>query len=128
MTTEQLEVLEPLGRRAVACKRWSWMPGMMAFVPAEHEGGTGYSVRVTQEHWERNSEFPSGTTPNMYDPATIGCLLALVRDVWGAGVYLLPNGGWYVKGARLKNGSSINLGIWGITESHALVSALEVAP
>jgi hypothetical protein len=28
MSTEPLENLEELARRAVACKRWRWMPGM----------------------------------------------------------------------------------------------------
>lgn len=66
--------------------------------------------------------------PDLSDPATMGCLLALVREAWGDGVYLLPDGGWYVKGARLKNGSSINLGICADTEAAALVAALEAAP
>jgi hypothetical protein len=72
--------------------------------------------------------YDSNCIPDLTDPATLGCLLALVREAWGDGVYLLPDGGWYVKGARLKNGSSINLGICASTEAEALVAALKAAP
>jgi hypothetical protein len=68
-----------------------------------------------------------GSLPDLSDPATLGCLLALVREAWGAGSYLLPDGGWYVKGARLKGGDTINLGIRATTEAEALVAALEAA-
>jgi hypothetical protein len=72
--------------------------------------------------------FTSTLLPDLWDPATFGCLLALVRQAWGAGVYLVPDGGWIVKGARLKNGATVNLGIVAKNEAEALVAALEVAP
>ena len=72
--------------------------------------------------------------PDLTDPATVGCLLALVREAWGAGVHLVPDGGWLVRGARLPErndpgvchpGATVNLGICEPTEAAALVAALE---
>lgn len=123
MTTELLENLERLARRAVACKHWKWLGGMRVVSPPEHYGATGYTFRVESDGYVAKA----GDYPDFTDPATIGCLLALVREAWGDGVYLLPDGGWYVKGARLKNGYSISLGICADTEAAALVAALEAA-
>ena len=134
--SEPLENFEELGRRAVACKRWRWMPGMLVVYPpsvsAELERKEwpfkGIKVTVHFRHTERDEEPYTGTRPDLTDPATLGCLLALVREAWGRGVYLLPDGGWYVKGARLKDGASVNLGICAASEEEALVAALEAAP
>ncbi len=128
--------LEQLARRAVACKRWHWMPGMLA-VHHQDYGNNGLDGRVIEID---DREGPmwigwgdlylplfEGSWPDLSDPATLGCLLALVREQWGDGVHLIPDGGWYVKGARLKNGPTINLGICTKTEAEALVAALEVA-
>ena len=128
--------LHDLAHRAVACKHWRWMPGMLVIYPPSAsaylesaEGPfTGLKVRVTFRHTEQSSEPYEGTRPDLLDPATLGCLLALVREVWGQGVYLLPDGGWYVKGARLQDGSTIGLGICATSEAEALVAALEAAP
>jgi len=66
MTEEQIA----LAKRAVACKGWRWMPGM-----ADCWGG-----RVREgDGLDRSSAFPDLT-----DPATLGCLLALVRAAWSA--------------------------------------------
>jgi hypothetical protein len=126
MSTEPLENLEELARRAVACKRWRWMPGMLAIMTEPHEGETTF--RVVDYIGNRETGAPITMYPDLSDPATLGCLLALVREAWGDGVYLLPDGGWYVKGARLKNGATVNLGIVAKNEAEALVAALEVAP
>jgi hypothetical protein len=117
MSAEQLEEIEELARRVVFCWRWRWMPGM-----AYSRGQYRHQRAVCGGNYDINC------IPDLTDPATLGCLLALVREAWGDGVYLLPDGGWYVKGARLKNGSSINLGICASTEAEALVAALKAAP
>ena len=134
MTTEQLEVLEQLARRAIACKRWRWMPGMrsdkgLRIVRRDYDG---YVIGYYDNQWYM-SECVSGSTPDLTDPATLGCLLALVREAWGAEASVSVNisGFWAVGGATVLKGkgkgSSINLGIWKATEIDALVSALEVA-
>ena len=97
---------------------------MLAIVPPANDGATGYLVRVTEGTGPVNL---GRAFPELTDPATLGCLLALVREVWRSGAYVLPDYGWYVKGARLRDGSSINLDICAATEAEALVAALEAA-
>jgi hypothetical protein len=80
------------------------------------------------------NEPEAGAYPDLTDPATLGCLLALVREAWGpeASVSVNISSFWAVGGARIQKGKSaghtINLGIWKLTEVEALVAALEVAP
>ena len=75
-----------LGRRAVACKGWRWMPGMRAIEGALREDH--YKV------WQRAIDGLRGLNwylyqggciepvPDLRDPATRGCVLALVREAW----------------------------------------------
>ena len=135
MSTEPLENLEELARRAVACKRWRWMPGMLSDkgLRVIRRDSDGYVVGYYQDNWYM-AECVPGTLPDLSDPATLGCLLALVREAWGneASVSLNISSFWAVGGARIQKGKSaghtINLGIWKLTEVEALVAALEVAP
>ena len=135
MSTEQLENLEQLGQRAIACKRWRWMPGMLSNkdLRVTRCDDDGYVVGY-YENMSYIAECVPGTLPDLTDPATLGCLLALVREAWGpeATVSVNISGFWAVGGARIQKGKSaghtINLGIWKATELDALVSALEVAP
>jgi hypothetical protein len=128
MSTEPLENLEELARRAVACKRWRWMAGMKVGVPAGHEGDTGY-YRILLS----SDEPDAGAYPELTDPATLGCLLALVREAlkprgWGFNLCLANTGaGWqlgYLAGAEWFS----PLGTIHRTEAAALVAALEAAP
>ena len=135
MSTEQLENLEQLERRAIACKRWRWMPGMLSNkdLRVTRCDDDGYVVGY-YENMSYIAECVSGSTPDLTDPATLGCLLALVREAWGpeATVSVNISSFWAVGGARIQKGKSaghtINLGIWKLTEVEALVAALEVAP
>ena len=135
MSTEPLENLEELARRAVACKRWRWMPGMLSAkgLRVHRRDDDGYVVGYYANH-EYIAECVPGTLPDLSDPATLGCLLALVREAWGdeASVSLNISSFWAVGGAKIQKGKSaghtINLGIWKLTEAEALVAALEVAP
>jgi hypothetical protein len=89
-----------LGRRAVACKGWRWMPGMLALStnnyhrPARIESidGDAYGLTVVPHadgpvfaaHHEYGiaGEFPRGSTiPDFRDPATRGCVMALVDEL-----------------------------------------------
>lgn len=128
MSTEPLENLEELGRRAVACKGWRWMPGMLGL--SNQSSSRSIWIRIVDPPMDDASE----CWPDLSDPATLGCLLALVREAWGpaASVSVNMSGFWAVGGATVLSGkgkgASINLGIWKVTEMEALVTALEVAP
>ena len=70
MTNEELE---KLGRRAVACKAWRWMPGMLARYTEPRESwhrcreGDGYGLTCRPPN-------PRLAYPDLSDPATEGCL------------------------------------------------------
>jgi len=117
--------LEALARRAVACRGWRWMPGILVRMDrivarSSHVGAAGdvhivwpdsdLDVRRAYLHadigntrravlfpednprgrWWRlyypGSAWvapPGDVLPDLADPATLGCLLALVREAWG---------------------------------------------
>ena len=123
MTEEQIA----LARRAVACKRWRWMPGMRA-VGRNNFPAAWFRVE------KFNRRFPDDWTaalPDLQDPATLGCLLALVREAWGNP--LVGVRGWLSneEGEDLYEYYEV-LGLddelTADTEAHALVAALEAAP
>lgn len=96
MTEEQIA----LARRAIACQGWKWMPGMLGW--RLNNNGIPYSIRFVKGvesmealagvgtgplvasgyatcdgYWK-----PDDVIPDLTDPATLGCLLAMVRDAW----------------------------------------------
>ena len=75
--------MEALGRRAVACKGWRWMPGMKLLCP---ERGCDRVVRVEDrlyvEHGSWTLPAPSDILPDFRDAPTRGALLELVREAW----------------------------------------------
>jgi hypothetical protein len=129
MSTEPLENLEELARRAVACKRWRWMPGMMAIMTEPHDGETTF--RVLDYIGSRETGAPITMYPDLTDPATLGCLLALVREAHGApAAYFMGsvNNQWVVHHFTEPEAYWKSLTKWQPTEAEALVAALEVAP
>lgn len=118
---------EKLGKRAVSCKHWRWLDGVHVFSPAEHTGDTGCTYRMPQDGHVLWRDYPDLT-----DPATLGCLLALVRQAWAnprlhavtdnEGSFVDPADGphWRV--------FATNHCFEGNTEAEALVAALEGAP
>ena len=127
MTTEQLEQIEELARRAVACKRWRWMPGMLSGrdLRVSRCDDDGYVVGY-YENLSYIAECVPGTLPDLTDPATLGCLLALVREAWGRPKLTTQNmlsmtaGEFWAVGVVRKRFD-------GDTEVEALVAALEAA-
>lgn len=63
--------MEALGHRAIACRRWFWMPGML----------TSTGIRLT---FHQRPGYVRGEVdiPDLTDPATLGCLLQLVNEAW----------------------------------------------
>jgi len=129
--TMNLEQALALGRRAKRCHRWRWAPGMLTF--------TGYRVTDEDAQTDVPTLFPDDK-PDFRDPATLGWLLALVRDAWPTApaitarfTYYSPERGSYSSWActywRPDDGPS--RGAWvqahGESEAEALVAALEAA-
>ncbi len=110
MTADMLD----LARRAVACRGWRWLPGT-----ADCWGG-----RVREgDGLDRAAAFP-----DLRDPATLGCLLALVREAWGDPTIVTAGTrarGWIVDWDE--QSPVLVLGVYA-TEVEALVVALEAAP
>jgi len=114
---------DELAQRAAACPGWRWMPGMVAGcggrrVRARRKGGPPYR----------------GALPDLEDPATLGCLLALVRSAWGDETIATSatreattgRRGWVME-AWDQHTPSNAVGPYP-TEAAALVAALEAAP
>lgn len=133
-----------LARRAVACRGWRWMPGMLVRTSASAmriDGADvdGRPVRREDEGEGGGNECYAGwrsqeVLPDFTDPATRGCLLQLVREAWedpGISVrgMLQVDGDyhWYIVGGRAHGDVFYRQGTHG-TEPAALVAALEAAP
>lgn len=79
-------------------------------------------------------EIRSRIVPNWCDPATLGCLLALVREAWGDPALSVTAG--HTKDRRVEwevehpHPDSLPEALWTYfdTEAEALVAALEAAP
>lgn len=135
-----------LARRAVACRGWRWMPGMRtvevlrpppfvlplwdeAVVVAADDGDP---VSVCTVHRKVRDLHP-GALPDLSDPATLGCMLALVREAWAAPfAQVSPRlggnptvcDGWVC----YLNDDEADRRFSGATEAEALIAALEAAP
>ncbi len=105
-----------LGRRAVASKHWRWMGGML-----DMQGRTWTPCILFRAH-------PTDV-PDLRDPATMGCLVRLVREAWddphASSRWMKPE--WKVLAQRPGYVVYTVVGV-GRTEADAWVRALEAAP
>ena len=130
-----------LARRAVACKGWRWRPGMLT-----HEGYL--LTRKRGDLWTCAAQDGRGlgrilglarlslrgSFPDLSDPATLGCLLALVRKAWGDPTFYVVCAGVKIKDTDVFGwdffGQFKGLSCRGLlyrSEAEALVAALEAA-
>jgi len=124
-----------LGKRAVACKSWRWMPGMrtqrglrLGVVWGAYNTAAALSDG-TQRSAISETVFLVDELPDLTDPATLGCLLALVREAWGQedmGTFRWGSGRWSAHYAPFDAAKSRVFDA--DTEAEALVAALECAP
>jgi hypothetical protein len=89
------------------------------------------------ERWDEDDAFIAGWSdtdwlPDLTDPATLGCLLVLVREAWGdPHVYVLSCASdWFTVCSPNAEGGKwlAHPPIDGSTEAEALIAALEAAP
>lgn len=119
-----------LARRAVACPGWRWMSGMRASAPSAVPGGRAYGRLVldanyiVRDHNAVLAVWHDHTRdlwlPDLTDPATLGCLLALVESTRGKTAPTLPHARQAYEAIRA----------WGLVSpqaAKALVAALEAA-
>jgi hypothetical protein len=131
MTEAQVE----LAKRAAACKGWQWMPGMRTINGRRLAVVFGASCTAAvlcdlRDDANSDTEELQGELPDLTDPATLGCLLALAREVWGDSEMHMVLGAkgwvWLTGESRVYDVvMPINAGA---TEAEALVAALEDAP
>jgi len=118
MTEEQID----LARRAVACKGWRFMGGMLVSDAIGKQ--RIYDDVAGEPYWSTD-----GWLPDLTDPATLGCLLALVREAWGD-PHASASWDYETNGQVVVACSRTSRWIFHDrqTEAEALVAALEAAP
>lgn len=126
MTDEELKI----ARALVKCSAWKWLPGMLLRDLTRSKRGRVHKVGndwvvyfgINSESRYRCETVGYSVVPDITDPATLGCIVRLVRDARSApsASTLKVSTGWSVW-------SDKRLGL-GRTEAEALLRALQAAP
>ena len=146
-----------LATRAAACKHWRWMPGMRVmytwggicrdrflcrdetYMHLSVENGPPEDVRLMTWIRKKHDSFTRDCVPDLDDPATLGCLLALVRQAYGRMMYVRwwdnpqPDMGGQSRARcevvdTLGRNRLAGARTYYSSEAEALVAALEAAP
>ena len=128
--------LTEISERLIACKGFRWMPGMRTLGDWRIINIDADGVEVVTDLGEvvlfHSGDLPhiASSLPDLNDPATLGCLLQLVREAWGmpTGItvsYSSDDGLWGVSWSGATHGGWCGRGK---TEAEALFVALEAAP
>ena len=109
MTDEEATAL---GKRLVACRHFRPMRGML-----DMQGRTWDASLLWR--WSNDVD-----VPDLRDPATLGCVLEMVREAWGDKVVIRDGNGWFYVETDERAWDGDN------TDSlmEALVAALEAKP
>ena len=108
---------EALGKRLVACRHFRPLRGML-----DMQGRTWDTSLL----WRWNNDVD---VPDLRDPATLGCVLALVREAWGdSGMFVRPRGNKMRPDWAVFTGANSDIVCAALSEAEALVAALKAAP
>ena len=111
-TTSGTETTPPsLAKRLVNCRHFRWLPGLLIQTvggPTDRIAGID-STYIHAWAESQQTENPRGMwiryrldrmdkhgVPDLSDPATLGCLLALVREAWGCKIVTSEGNGWWM--------------------------------
>lgn len=137
MATEFIQVVED-GVRAIKCSAWRWMLGMTSIYKATYIKDKIWIVNGNkiecdiQLYTAKNPD-----VPDLRNPATTGCLQALVRKAWNDPYihtrWSISESRWEVIRSPVPGLTSHGLehgrvAGTGLTEGQALAAALEAAP
>jgi hypothetical protein len=122
--------MRELAERAVKAKHWRWMVGMRAL----DSSGEEHPARVIDHRRSVVYEDNDGAlhegmlsrpdVPDLSDPATLGCVMALVREAHGNKVVITQGNVWWSVETDHYFWDQDNT----ISFQGALVKALEAAP
>jgi len=115
--------MSDVAKRLVACKHFQWMRGMLG------RGGSFGQLLVRLRRGDEG-RVASDVWPDLTDPGTMGCLLALVAEAYGVAlddVHVVRTTGmvWSVWIFR-SDDSSYRVATHEPSRTEALVAALEV--